>query len=61
MTLADGRMYDGMWKNGLQDGEGRFTSAFGLTQKGVWKAGKAVKFFAASEETTTTSKINFSK
>ena len=39
----DGRVFDGMWKNGLQHGEGTYTNAEGKVRKGVWKEGTRVK------------------
>ena len=41
----DGRIYEGMWKNGLQNGEGElFDPNLNKKRKGIWRNGKKIKW-----------------
>ena len=41
----DGRIYDGNWKNGKQDGEGKFFNPKkNEWKKGIWEDGKRIKW-----------------
>ena len=39
MTYANGSVYDGDWKNGDKDGQGKMTYANGSVYDGDWKNG----------------------
>lgn len=41
---ADGKTYDGEWKDGKQHGIGNYYGGSGDTKKGEWKNGKRVKW-----------------
>ena len=41
---ADGRIYDGPWVNGKQQGEGKYIMTDGTERIGVWVDGKRVKW-----------------
>jgi hypothetical protein len=43
MVWPDGRKYEGLWSEGLQDGIGIYTNRKGISFKGVWSKGKKVK------------------
>ena len=36
--------WEGIWKEGVQHGEGVFTDVEGKSKKGVWKSGKLLKW-----------------
>jgi hypothetical protein len=38
----DGRVYEGLWKDGKQHGIGVFTSKDGQVRKGEWQFGKKI-------------------
>lgn len=40
LTFTDGRMVEGEWKDGLQDGPGTFYYPTGKRVKGTWVQGK---------------------
>ena len=40
---ADGRRYEGYWKDGKQHGKGRFYLKDGTYRDNVWEEGKKVK------------------
>lgn len=40
---ADGRKYDGQWKDNKQHGKGKYTNAKGVTKEYQWEAGKRVE------------------
>ncbi len=39
-TYADGRIYAGLWKNGMLHGQSTYTAADGATFAGLWEEGK---------------------
>lgn len=41
---SDGKEYSGGWKDGKQHGEGIYTTANGEARKGMWNAGKRIKW-----------------
>ena len=42
---TDGRIYEGMWKNGHQNGEGElFDPNLKQKRKGIWKHGQRIKW-----------------
>ena len=43
VTWPDGRVYEGMWLNGLQHGEGKYKGKDDIWKEGVWENGKRVK------------------
>ncbi len=45
-TWPDGRVYDGQWVNGRQDGMGKYTDKEGITKVGMWSKGKRTKWTA---------------
>ena len=43
VNRTDGRVFDGMWRNGLQHGKGTYTNAQGKVRKGVWEEGRRLR------------------
>lgn len=43
--------WEGEWVDGKQNGVGTFTKQYSTENKGVWKDGKRVHWFAKGEET----------
>ena len=43
LSLPDGRIYEGYWKNGAQHGEGNYKNKNGDWKEGVWENGKNIK------------------
>jgi hypothetical protein len=41
---ADGRRYEGYWKNGKQDGEGKYILPNAVTKIGIWEDGKRIRW-----------------
>lgn len=44
MYWADGRQYEGMWRDGKQHGRGRYRNANGVWREGEWVNGKKMKW-----------------
>ena len=40
MTLTNGAIYDGLWKDGNENGEGTLTLSNGIKKKGIFKDGR---------------------
>ena len=41
-TVYKGDKYIGLWKNGLQDGEGTIISSSGVSKIGLWRKGEFI-------------------
>ena len=41
---SDGRVFNGIWKEGLQDGKGTYYDANGNPRRGIWNNGKRIKW-----------------
>ena len=37
MIYKDGSKYEGNWRNGMRNGQGKYISKTGITQEGNWK------------------------
>ncbi len=46
---SDGRVYDGLWRNGKQHGEGTYIQKDGSTRAGIWEDGKRTKWINEDE------------
>ena len=45
----DGKIYDGFWKEGKQDGEAKFTNTAGKSKIGFWENGERKKWLKTDE------------
>jgi len=43
MEYPDGKIFEGEWKNGKQNGPGKVITADGRTGEGIWENGKRIK------------------
>ena len=43
-SWPDGRIYEGTWKHGKQNGVGKYINAAGLVRFGEWKDGKRLRW-----------------
>jgi hypothetical protein len=43
-SWADGRKYEGEWKNGKQHGKGKYILLDGEERMGLWEDGKRIKW-----------------
>lgn len=49
-SWADGRRYEGEWKNGKQHGKGKYILLDGTIKTGIWEDGKRAKWVEEQDD-----------